>query len=187
MNNAKMELATLAGGCFWCTEAVFRRLKGVESVMSGYAGDGKPNPTYEEVSSGTTEYAEAVQITFDPTVISFDKLLDVFWAVHNPTTLNRQGADMGTQYRSAIFYNSDEQKTAAEASIKRLTESKKYSDPVVTKLEKYAAFYAAEEYHRDFYERNRSNGYCSLVIDPKIHKLYKDFKKDLKTEYATES
>ena len=179
----KTEIATLAGGCFWCTEAVFKRLKGVESVASGYAGDGLPNPTYEEVSTGKTGYTEALQIHFDPEVISFQKILDVFWAVHDPTTLNQQGNDIGPQYRSVIFYHNDQQKTIAEESKKHLAESAKYEGVIVTAIESLKSFYQAEEKHRDFYDQNRGYGYCGLVIDPKITKLYKDFKGDLKEEY----
>ncbi|OGH69079.1 MAG: peptide-methionine (S)-S-oxide reductase [Candidatus Magasanikbacteria bacterium RIFCSPHIGHO2_01_FULL_47_8] len=169
------ETATLAGGCFWCTEAVFKRLKGVISVMPGYAGGAVPNPTYTQVSDGDTGYAEATQIVFDPAVIPYATLLDVFWAAHNPTTLNQQGNDVGTQYRSAIFYHSEEQKKTAEESKKHVEESGKYKDPVVTEITEFTNFYPAEKEHLDFYNRNREYGYCRLVIDPKIQKLYKDF------------
>jgi peptide-methionine (S)-S-oxide reductase len=174
--------ATLAGGCFWCVEAVFKRLKGVDSVMSGYAGTGTQVPQYEEVASGRTDFTESIQIDFDPSVISFEKLLEVFWAVHDPTTLNRQGADIGPQYRSAIFYTNEEQKKIAQESIKQLEESGKYKDKIVTAIEPLANFYPAEEYHRDYYDQNRSQGYCRVVIDPKIQKLYKEFKSELKQE-----
>lgn len=177
------ETTTLAGGCFWCIEAVFKRLKGVESVTSGYAGDGKPNPTYEEVSTGTTGYTEALQIHFDPETISFQRILDVFWAVHDPTTLNQQGNDIGPQYRSVIFYHNEEQKKIAEGSKKHLAESAKYQGEIVTAIEPLRHFYEAEANHRDFYDQNRGYGYCRLVIDPKITKLYKDFKGELKEEY----
>ncbi len=176
----KKQKATFAGGCFWCVEAVFKRLKGVESVMSGYAGNGKDNPSYEEVSTGNTPYAEAVQIEFDPEQISYQKLLDVFWAVHDPTTLNRQGADVGPQYRSAIFYHDETQRAEAEKSKAELAQSGKYSETIVTAIEPLAKFFPAEEYHRNFYDQNRSYGYCRLVIDPKIQKLYKEFREDLK-------
>lgn len=178
------QIATLAGGCFWCTEAVFKRLTGVSKVTPGYSGGAQPNPSYEEVSMGNTGYAEAVQIEFDPEIISFEKLLDVFWALHDPTTLNRQGNDIGTQYRSAIFYHDEMQKTTAEQSKQHLTDSKKYPDPIVTEITGYTNFYPAEEKHRDFYDKNRSYGYCRLVIDPKLQKLYRDFQKDLKPEEA---
>ncbi|MHB8870965.1 MAG: peptide-methionine (S)-S-oxide reductase MsrA [Candidatus Doudnabacteria bacterium] len=179
----KNEVITLAGGCFWCIEAVFKRLRGVESVLSGYAGDGKPNPTYEEVSTGKTGYTEALQIHFDPSVISLEKLFDVFWAVHDPTTLNRQGNDVGPQYRSVIFYSNTEQKEIALKSMEQLKQSGRSNDPIVTAIEPLKQFYDAEQYHRDFYDKNRENGYCRLVIDPKITKLYKDFKEELKDEY----
>ncbi len=177
------ETATLAGGCFWCIEAVFKRLKGVESVTSGYAGDGKPNPTYEEVSTGKTGYTEALQIHFDPGIISFKKILDVFWAVHDPTTLNQQGNDIGTQYRSVIFYHDEEQRKIAEESKKHLAENAKYQKEIVTAIEPLKSFYEAEANHHDFYDKNRGYGYCRLVIDPKITKLSKDFKGELKEEY----
>ncbi len=162
-----LKKATLAGGCFWCTEAVFKRLRGVESVVPGYTGGTTPNPTYEQVCNGNSGHAEAIEITFDPAVISYDQLLEVFWKLHDPTTLNRQGADIGTQYRSAIFYHSQEQKEAAEKSK---------PDNAVTKIEPAGQFYPAESYHRDYYDANSSQGYCRIVIDPKIQKLYRDFK-----------
>jgi len=176
------QIATLAGGCFWCTEAVFRRLRGVISAMPGYTGGTVANPTYMQVASRTTGHAEAVQVEFDPSVIAFEKLLEVFWAVHDPTTLNRQGADVGPEYRSAIFYHNEEQKKTAEQSMKELAASGKYKDPIVTELAPFNKFYPAEAEHRDFYEKNRSSGYCRFVIDPKVQKLYKDFKGDLKEE-----
>jgi peptide-methionine (S)-S-oxide reductase len=169
------ETATLASGCFWCTEAVLRRLKGVESVTSGYTGGNLPDPTYEEVCSGATGHAEAAQVEFDPDVISLDTLLDVFFATHDPTTLNRQGNDAGTQYRSGIFYHSEAQKLAAEAAIQRVEDSKEYSDPVVTEVTPFSGFYPAEQYHQDFYENNRNYPYCRVIIDPKVSKLYKSF------------
>lgn len=180
-----IETATLAGGCFWCIEAVFKRLKGVESVVSGYAGDGMSNPTYEQVSTGTTGYTEALQIHFDPEIIPFQKILDVFWAVHDPTTLNQQGNDIGPQYRSAIFYHNEEQQKIAEESKKHLAESAKYLGAIVAAIEPLKSFYEAEDNHRDFYDKNRGYGYCRLVIDPKITKLYKDFKGELKEEYLS--
>lgn len=174
MTNQKLSTATIAGGCFWCTEAVFKRLRGVESVTSGYAGDDGKIPTYDRVSMGNTPYAEAIEIKFDPEVISFEKILDVFWATHNPTTLNKQGNDVGPQYRSAIFYHDSAQKEAAEKSIK--DHAADFSDPIVTSVEKYTKFYSAEDYHLDYYARNPNNPYCKLVIDPKIQKLSKNFK-----------
>lgn len=185
MNNAKRETATLAGGCFWCTEAVFKRLKGVETVLPGYSGGDPPtggeNPTYDQVSTGTTGFAEAIQITFDPSVISYDKLLDVFFATHDPTTKNRQGEDVGTQYRSVIFYHNNEQKLTAEEKIKTFEASGKFGK-IVTELVGYTNFYEAESSHKDYYDANRYAPYCTLVIDPKIKKLYKDFKEDVKKE-----
>lgn len=180
-----MQTATLANGCFWCTEAVFKRVKGVDSVTSGYTGGKNENPTYGDVSSGTTGHAEAIQIEFDPKLISYDTILDIFFATHDPTELNRQGNDVGTQYRSAIFYHSAEQKTLAEKKIKQLTDEKKYEDPIVTQLNPYSNFYPAEEYHKDYYDQNRNvNMYCKVVIDPKIKKLLTSFKENVKEEYA---
>lgn len=172
-----METATLAGGCFWCTEAIFKRLKGVLSVIPGYSGGNPPegglSPTYEQVSSGKTNHAESVQITFDPTIISFEKLLEVFFALHDPTTLNQQGADIGTQYRSAIFYHSEKQKQTAEKIKATIPKA-------VTEITRFTAFYAAEAYHKDYYEKNSKAGYCKIVIDPKITKLYKEFSEVVK-------
>jgi peptide-methionine (S)-S-oxide reductase len=179
-----LETATLAGGCFWCTEAIFNRLKGVTSVVSGYAASKVPNPTYEAVCTGKTGAAEAIQITFDPSVISYDKLLEIFWHLHDPTTLNRQGNDVGTQYRSAIFYHNDEQKQIALASKENLDRSKTYKKPVVTEIAQFTNFYPAESYHEDYYDRNRSQPYCAFVIDPKVRKLLKEYRDDLKTEYV---
>lgn len=166
-----MEIATLAGGCFWCTEAIFKKLKGVQSVVSGYTGGQMENPSYEKVSSGETGHAEAIQITFDPEIISFEKLLEVFWHMVDPTTLNKQGADVGTQYRSVIFYHTDEQKRVAEQSKKNMAQSGKYQNPIVTKIEPFKNFYTAEDYHQNYYERNPKTPYCQIVIDPKIQKL----------------
>lgn len=176
------EIATLAGGCFWCTEAVFRRLKGVNSVIPGYSGGHVENPSYEEVSMQKTGHAEAINIEFDPSAISFEKLLEVFWVIHDPTTLNRQGNDIGPEYRSAIFYHSEKQKEIAEKSIKELEASGKYPNPVVTEVSAFKNFYEADARHKEFYEKNRENGYCRLVIDPKITKLYKEFGKDVKED-----
>lgn len=176
-----MQITTLAGGCFWCTEAIFKRLKGVISVTSGYTGGNLENPTYEQVCSGKTGHAEAIQIKFDPNVISFEKLLEIFFKLHDPTTLNRQGSDTGTQYRSAIFYHDNNQKQAAEQVIKRVEESKIYNSRVVTKLEAFTKFHPAEQYHQDYYQRNSDKAYCQIVIDPKIQKLYRDFKENTKS------
>lgn len=176
------ETATLAGGCFWCTEAVFARLKGVERVVPGYAGGSVPDPTYQEVCEGGTGHAEAVQITFDPDVISFADILEVFWHVHDPTTLNRQGADVGDQYRSAIFWHDEDQRAVAVVSKRRAEEAKLWPAPFVTEIVPLTSFYPAEEYHRDYYRRNRHQGYCMIVIDPKLAKLRKEFGPRLKEE-----
>ncbi len=170
---SQREVATLAGGCFWCLEAAFQDLKGVENVQSGYAGGRVANPSYEDVCTGTTGHAEVVQITFDPQVVSFDDLLHVFFTIHDPTTLNRQGADVGTQYRSAIFYHSPEQKATAERVIAELQAQKLWDEPVVTEIKPLTAFYPAEEYHRDYFRRNPTQGYCRAVIAPKVAKVRK--------------
>lgn len=176
MSTGSLETATLAAGCFWCSEAVFQRLKGVASVTSGYAGGDKDSPSYEAVSAGNTGHAEAIQITFDPAVISYATLLDVFWKTHNPTTPDRQGNDVGPQYRSVIFYHTEEQRRVAEASRAAMEASDAYDDDIVTEIVPYSNFYPAEAHHQDFYANNRTNNYCQLVIDPKIEKLTKDFK-----------
>jgi len=178
--NGKTETATLGGGCFWCTEAVYLRLKGVESVQSGYSGGHVKNPSYREVCTGTTGHAEVVQITFDPAEISFREILEVFFAVHDPTTLNRQGADVGTQYRSAIFYHSPEQKAVAERTILELENEKAFDRKIVTEVTPFAVFYPAEDYHDNFYARNKTQPYCAAVIPPKLKKLEKYFKDKLK-------
>lgn len=167
------EIATLAGGCFWCLEAVFGLLKGVKRVVSGYAGGRVPNPTYKAVSAGTTGHAEAVQITFDPAHISYRDLLDVFFTTHDPTTLNRQGADVGTQYRSAIFYHSPAQKMTAEAVMAEVSASGLWPNPLVTELAPVDPFFAAEDYHQDYYANNAGQGYCRIVIAPKVAKARK--------------
>ena len=163
------ELATLGGGCFWCTEAVFERLDGVKSVTSGYAGGKKDNPTYEDICTGATGHAEVTQVEFDPKKITFERLLDVFWAAHDPTTLNRQGADSGTQYRSVIFYHSDAQRIAAEKSKKAAQVV--FSSPIVTEISPLPKFYKAEGYHQDYYSNNSRAPYCQAVIRPKLEKL----------------
>jgi len=175
-----MQTATFAGGCFWCIEAIFKKLKGVENVVSGYSGGKMENPNYDKVSMGTTGHAEAIQITFDPKVISYPTLLDVFWHLHDPTTLNRQGGDVGTQYRSVIFYHSDEQKKHAMDSKAALEKEEVYHDPIVTQIVPFEKFFKAEDYHQDYYTTNTTNPYCRIVIDPKITKLYKEFKPLLK-------
>jgi peptide-methionine (S)-S-oxide reductase len=174
------EVATLAGGCFWCLEAVFDQLKGVENVESGYTGGHVLNPTYRMVCTGETGHAEVVQITFDPSAISFKELLQVFFTIHDPTTLNRQGADVGTQYRSAIFYHTPEQKDVAEEVIAEMTAAKVWDDPIVTEITRITDFYPAEEYHRDYYLRNPNQPYCQVVIAPKVAKLRKYFLDKLK-------
>jgi peptide-methionine (S)-S-oxide reductase len=176
----KTEIATLANGCFWCSEAVFSRLKGVKSVLPGYSGGKVENPSYDEVCTGRTGHAEAAQIEFDPTVISFEKLLDVFWHTHDPTTLNRQGNDVGTQYRSAIFYHNDEQREIAEKSKRALDNGGIYKDPIVTEITPFKKFYVAEDYHKEYYEQHQDAPYCRYVIDPKIHKLLNRYGKDVK-------
>ena len=167
------EVATLAGGCFWCLEAAFQDLKGVEKVQSGYAGGRVANPSYEDVCTGTTGDAEVVQITFDPTVLSFNDLLHIFFTIHDPTTLNRQGGDVGTQYRSAVFYHTPEQKTVTEQVIRELEAEHVWDDPIVTEVKPLEAFYPAEEYHHDYYRRNPNQGYCRAVIAPKVAKVRK--------------
>ena len=175
-----METATFAGGCFWCLEAVFMRLKGVGRVESGYAGGHVDNPTYRAVCAGTTGHAEVVQAEFDPEEISYRELLDVFFAIHDPTTLNRQGNDVGTQYRSAIFYHNDEQKREAEQTIKEFTTEKIWDNPIVTEVVSLEKFYPAEDYHREYYDRNPEQGYCQFVISPKVGKLRQKFADKLK-------
>lgn len=178
-----MEKATFAGGCFWCTEAVFKRLKGVTEVVSGYSGGKRENPSYEQVTTGATGHAESIQVTFDPTIISYDRLLDVFWAIHDPTTLNQQGADVGTQYRSVIFYHTDDQKEKALKSKEKIDKEHMYNATIVTEIIPFENFYTAEEYHQNFYDSNQNYGYCSVVISPKIQKLLKMFNEDVKDEY----
>ncbi len=175
-----MEMATLAGGCFWCLEAVFQQLKGVTKVTSGYSGGTVLNPTYEAVCTGRTGHAEVVQIEFDPAVVSYRELLEVFFLIHDPTTLNRQGVDEGTQYRSAIFYHSPQQKDTAAAVIAELEAAKVWDDPIVTEVVPLKAFYPAEEYHRDYFRRNPTQGYCRAVIAPKVAKLRKHYLERLK-------
>ncbi|RCK71641.1 MAG: Peptide methionine sulfoxide reductase MsrA [Ignavibacteriae bacterium] len=168
-SNIKYEKATFAGGCFWCTEAVFEEVEGVVDVVSGYSGGFTDNPTYEEVCTGRTGHAECVQITYNPDKITYEKLLDIFWMVHDPTTLNRQGADVGTQYRSAIFYHSEEQRLTAEKS--KLNISKYFKDKIVTEIAPLKKFFKAEEYHQDYFKKNPDAAYCKIVIKPKLEKL----------------
>ena len=176
----KMEVATLAGGCFWCTEAVFSIIKGVEKIESGYTGGSVPNPTYEQVSTGATGHAEAAQITFNPRVISFREILEIFFASHDPTTLNRQGPDVGTQYRSAIFYHNEAQKATAEAVIAELDKEEIWNAPIVTQVEPIKVFYRAETYHKDYYQKHPNQPYCQAVITPKLAKLQQRFLGKLK-------
>ena len=173
--------ATFGGGCFWCTEAVFLRLKGVKKVESGYSGGRAETATYDQVSTGRTGHVEVIQITYDPAQIEFRELLDIFFATHDPTTLNRQGNDVGTQYRSVVFYHDEEQKAIAEAFIQELNESGKYSKPIVTAVEPFTAFYKAEEYHQNFYARNPNQAYVRAIIPPKLSKLEKGFAEKLKS------
>ncbi|HXY70383.1 MAG TPA: peptide-methionine (S)-S-oxide reductase MsrA [Gemmatimonadales bacterium] len=175
-----LEQATLAGGCFWCLEAAYQELKGVEQVESGYAGGSVPAPSYEQVCTGTTGHAEVVQISFDPSVISYRELLEVFFTIHDPTTLNRQGADVGTQYRSAIFTHSAAQKATAEAVIGELEAEHVWDQPIVTQVVELDRFFPAEEYHRDYFRRNPGQGYCRAVIAPKVAKLRKIYYDRLK-------
>lgn len=175
-----MEVATFAGGCFWCTEAVFLEIKGVEKVVSGYIGGKTKNPTYKDICTGETGHAEAIQITFNPNEVAYEDLLEVFFGTHDPTTLNRQGADIGTQYRSEIFYHSEAQKTKAENYIQLLEKEKLYDKKIVTKVSSATVFYPAEDYHQNYYNQNSSQGYCQMVIAPKLEKLRKYYKSKLK-------
>ncbi|HEX2076391.1 MAG TPA: peptide-methionine (S)-S-oxide reductase MsrA [Longimicrobium sp.] len=168
MENDRREVATLGGGCFWCIEAVFQDLRGVESVVSGYAGGHTRNPTYEAVCSGTTGHAEVVQVTFDPAEVSYREVLEVFFTVHDPTTLNRQGADVGTQYRSVVFYHSDEQRETAREVIRDLEAERVWDSPIVTQVVPFTEFYRAEGYHQDYFKRNPRQPYCQIVIAPKV-------------------
>jgi len=177
---ANTQVATLAGGCFWCLEAVYENLKGVERVVSGYAGGRGANPSYEAVCTGTTGHAEVVQVSFDPSVITYRQLLEIFFTIHDPTTLNRQGADAGTQYRSAVFYHSPAQKADAEAVIADLKARQIWDDAIVTELTAAPEFYAAEEYHQHYFARNPTQGYCRAVVAPKVAKFRKEFYAKLK-------
>jgi len=177
---AVLEKATFGAGCFWCTEAVFQQLKGVKSVVSGYSGGKLKDPTYELVSTGTTGHAEVVQVSFNPKVISYEELLEVFWATHDPTTLNQQGHDVGTQYRSAVFYHSDEQKKLAEKYKAELDESHEFKRPIVTEITRFETFYPAEDYHQNYFNDNSRQPYCARIIRPKVTKVKKEFKEKLK-------
>ena len=182
-NNNKTEIATLANGCFWCTEAIFERVKGVKSIIPGYAGGTVKNPSYDQVCTGETGHAESIQIEFDPKVTSFEKILDIFWHTHDPTTLNRQGNDVGTQYRSAIFYHDKTQKEIAERSRNELEKENVYNDSIVTEITPFKNFYVAEDYHKNYYEKHHDVPYCNFVIDPKVRKLLKKYGNDVKQEF----
>ena len=179
--NTKSEVATLAGGCFWCIEAVFRELDGIESVVSGYAGGAMVNPTYEQVCTGATGHAESVQVTFDLAKISYREILEVFFSVHDPTTLNRQGADMGTQYRSVIFYPNEKQKAIAEELVGELNKARLWKKPIVTQIVPLDKFYRAEEYHQQYFLQHPEQAYCQVVISPKLNKFRKQWAKRLKS------
>lgn len=175
MTSKNLQTATLAGGCFWCLEAVYRRVRGVHKVTSGYTGGDVDRPLYEQVTSGQTGHVEAVQLEFDPQEITYSDLLDIFWEIHDPTSFDRQGNDVGSQYRAVIFYHDEEQRQAAEESKKKLQESGKLQDRIVTQIQPASAFFAAEKYHQEYYEKNRQQGYCRLVIDPKLQKFFDKF------------
>ena len=180
MKAQNLELATFAGGCFWCTEAVFERVQGVHEVISGYTGGDQKNPTYKQVSYGKTDHAEAVQISFDPEQISYHELVEIFFATHDPTTLDRQGPDVGKQYRSAVYYHDNDQKQIVQSHIKILTDQGVYSDPIVTEVEAIKIFYPAEDYHQDYYQQNPNNPYIQAIAKPKVIKFKKQFKEKLK-------
>jgi peptide-methionine (S)-S-oxide reductase len=179
-NLKNMEIATFGAGCFWCVEAVFQRIEGVEKVVSGYCNGSVKNPTYKQVCEGTTGHAEVCQLTYDPQKVSFDELLEIFWQTHDPTTLNKQGNDVGTQYRSGIFYHNETQKVVAEKYKKALDAEKIFPKPIVTEITAIDVFYPAEDYHQNYYNQNTSQGYCAFVITPKVDKLKKVFKDKLK-------
>ncbi len=178
---SKLQTAVFGGGCFWCLEAVFTRMAGVKSVESGYMGGRRPNPTYQQVCSGATGHAEVIRVTYDPDEISYSELLDVFFTVHDPTTLNRQGNDVGTQYRSVIFYSSEEQKREAEQAISEIDASHVFPDPVVTAVEPATEFYVAEDYHQNYYAQNSNQPYCRFVIEPKVRKAEKVFAEKMRS------
>lgn len=180
MKNGNLELATFGAGCFWCVEAIFQRVEGVEKVASGYSGGHVKNPSYKEVCLGTTGHAEVCQLSYDPSVVSFDELLEIFWKTHDPTTLNRQGNDVGPQYRSVVFYHNDNQKQLAEKYKHELDKSGIFDNPIVTEISPYETFYVAEDYHQNYFNENGSQPYCSFVIQPKVDKFKKVFKEKLK-------
>ena len=185
MDDHSAELATLAGGCFWCLEAVFQQVHGVAQVVSGYCGGHVAHPTYQQVCSETTGHAEAVQVTFDSQIIPYREILDIFFAIHDPTTLNRQGYDVGASYRSVIFYNTPEQQLAASEAIVALNEAKIWSSPIVTEVTPLTTFYPAEDYHQQFYLKNKNQGYCQMVISPKLAKFRKEHLDKLKPVVST--
>lgn len=176
----QLETATLAGGCFWCTEAVYKELKGVSDIKPGYSGGHVKNPSYREVCNGTTGHAEVIQLTFDPSVVSFSEILEVFFMTHDPTTLNRQGNDVGTQYRSAVFYHNEDQKQTAEKVIRLFEQEKVYDKPIVTEVTAFDKFYVAEDYHFNYFARNKNEPYCQYVVAPKVEKFKKIFKEKMK-------
>ena len=176
----KLEIATLGGGCFWCTEAVFLEIEGVVKVVPGYSGGSVKNPSYQQVSSGITGHAEVIQVTFKPDVISYREILEIFFTMHDPTSLNRQGADVGTQYRSVIFYHNEEQRRVAMDFIREMNETNVFNIPIVTQLEPLEKFYEAEDYHKDYYNKNKNQGYSRYVIEPKLKKVEKEFKQRIK-------
>jgi peptide-methionine (S)-S-oxide reductase len=175
-----LEVATLGSGCFWCTEAFFLPVKGIKSVVSGYSGGKVKNPTYKEICSGLTGHAEVIQVTFDPSIISYSEILEIFWNTHDPTTLNKQGADEGTQYRSVVYFHNDEQKKIAEDYKSQLDQSAVFKNPVVTEISPFTVFYPAENYHQNYFELNPTQGYCAYVIRPKVEKFRKQFEAKLK-------
>ena len=179
----KSEIATFANGCFWCSEAIFERLKGVKSVLPGYSGGMVEKPSYDQVCTGKTGHAESIQIEFDPKVLPFEKILDIFWHTHDPTTLNRQGNDVGTQYRSAIFYHNQKQKEIAEKSKRDLEKERVYKDSIVTEITPFREFYVAEDYHKNYYDNHQDAPYCNFIIDPKVHKLLVKYGNHVKEEY----
>ena len=182
--NNNSEIATLGGGCFWCLDAIYTDLIGVEKVESGYSGGNKGNPNYQEVSSGNTGHAEVVQVTFDPSQITYEDLLKIFFTIHDPTTLNRQGADVGSQYRSVIFYHHESQRASAEQIIDEITTEKIWPDPLVTQILPFEEFFIAEDYHQDYFKRNPNQGYCQVVIAPKVAKFRKAYTEKLKSQTA---
>lgn len=179
---AKTQLATFGGGCFWCTEAVFLKVRGVKKVVSGYTGGAKPNPTYKEICTGLTGHAEVIQIEFDPAKVTFEQLLDVFFYTHDPTTKNRQGADVGTQYRSSVFFHDEAQKETTKKIIAELDKSGDFDDPIVTTIEEMKKFYPAEDYHQDYFAQNPDNPYCQAVVGPKVAKFQKRYKEMVKKD-----